>query len=140
MRCLILVFQISILNSLDFEEHLKIGEALSAIRKEGVLIIGSGFCTHNLSRNDEVKPEPWALEFKDWLNDVFTNPDYSPEDRRKRLVEFSKTDKYRKAHPRAEHFLPAAMACGAAGYVHGRVLYSEFIQNTSNLFAHYLFE
>ena len=41
--------QVSLVNNLDPETHINIGKALAALRKEKVLILGSGFSFHNLS-------------------------------------------------------------------------------------------
>ena len=47
------------------------GEALSALRSEGVLIIGSGSATHNLGDMDrsgsKATPASWAMEFLEWI-------------------------------------------------------------------------
>jgi 4,5-DOPA dioxygenase extradiol len=40
------VIQISILESLDPEEHFKMGKALQKLKKEGFMIIGSGSSVH----------------------------------------------------------------------------------------------
>jgi len=41
--------QLSLVNSLDPKLHIEIGKCLSALRKEKILIIGSGFTFHNMS-------------------------------------------------------------------------------------------
>ncbi|MCL6517955.1 class III extradiol ring-cleavage dioxygenase [Alicyclobacillus sp.] len=52
-------------------EQFAIGQALSPLRADGVLIIGSGATVHNLARLDwsrsDDTPTPWALEFERWL-------------------------------------------------------------------------
>ena len=40
------VIQISILKSLDSEEHFQMGKALRELKKEGFMIIGSGSSVH----------------------------------------------------------------------------------------------
>jgi len=65
--------------------HLKIGAALRPMRYEDTLIIGSGGSVHNLYRNhwyhmalykdnfaQPVPPEPWALQFRQAVEDVIT--------------------------------------------------------------------
>ena len=42
------VVQLSLQSSLDLERHVRLGEFLSPLREEGVLIICSGQTTHNL--------------------------------------------------------------------------------------------
>ena len=38
--------QLSLINNLDPESHFKLGKALSKLRKENMLILGSGFTFH----------------------------------------------------------------------------------------------
>lgn len=40
--------QVSLVKSFDPETHIRMGRALSALRKENILILGSGFSFHNL--------------------------------------------------------------------------------------------
>jgi len=63
------VIQLSIDNSFDPKLHFKIGESLSSLRKEGILLIGSGSATHNLTRLGMPNTEPpeWATDFMGWL-------------------------------------------------------------------------
>ena len=42
------VLQMSLVHSLDAEKHIAIGEALSELRSQGVLILGSGMSFHNM--------------------------------------------------------------------------------------------
>src|SRR5947208_561798 len=48
-----------------------VGQALAPVRKQGVLLIGSGGVVHNLRRvrfADKNAPvEPWAKSFDDWV-------------------------------------------------------------------------
>jgi aromatic ring-opening dioxygenase catalytic subunit (LigB family) len=66
------VCELSLLSSLRVKDHLHIAEALYELTQHGVLVIGSGFATHNLSRLGRTgAPTPrYVLEFKNWLNDV----------------------------------------------------------------------
>jgi len=88
--------------------------ALAALRDEGVLIIGSGSFTHNLSEfrghgpND---PAPdWVNEFADWFDAALR------ADRRDDLVHYRERAPFaRKNHPTEEHLLPLYAAMGAAG-------------------------
>jgi 4,5-DOPA dioxygenase extradiol len=108
------VTQLSIQPRLNPTHHYRVGEALRPLREAGVLIIGSGSLTHNLSelRMTAAKPatEPYALEFQEWVyqainaNDIATLLDY------RRLAPQAV-----RAHPTDEHFLPLFVALGAAG-------------------------
>lgn len=64
------VLQIS-MPSLDPRALYDLGRKLAPLRDEGVLIIGSGFFTHNLRAMQEVngtngKPPGWSAEFDHW--------------------------------------------------------------------------
>ena len=98
--------------ALGTKHHLALGKALRPLRDEGVLIIGSGHLTHNLRdwARGRGSPEPYALEFQQWVFD------------RLQSHEIEKLADYRtlspqgvRAHPTDEHFLPLFVALGAAG-------------------------
>jgi aromatic ring-opening dioxygenase catalytic subunit (LigB family) len=118
--CLFVVLQVSLKKNLNILDHLKLGEALEPLRREDVLIIGSGQTTHNQS------PIPgWCEEFTTWFHDVMTNPSYSPDERKRRLLDCTKQPTLAIAHPRIEHFLPALVAAAAAGYQPGNVIFNQ---------------
>lgn len=65
--------------------HAKLGKALRGLRKEGILICGTGGAVHNLYRNNWLplltkgnnfqvgrKPARWAVEFERAVGDVVT--------------------------------------------------------------------
>jgi len=92
------------------EEQYKIGKALSSLKKEDVLIIGSGGIVHNLSevRGDATIADPWAVEFDDWINDKVKNWDL------KQLFNYEKlAPNAKRAVPRQEHFVTLFLAMGA---------------------------
>lgn len=65
----ILVFQLSVDRSASAEEHFEIGWKLRALRKKGVLILGSRNIVHNLARvNWNMDSEyPWAEKFDHYI-------------------------------------------------------------------------
>ena len=107
--------QLSLVKSLDPETHINIGKALSDLRKENVLIIGSGFSFHNLraffSRSTD-QTDTQNLAFEDWLIDTCTNDKLSIDERETRLIEWSKAPFARYCHPREEHLLPLHVCYG----------------------------
>jgi 4,5-DOPA dioxygenase extradiol len=112
------VAQVSLDRSLSAAQHLRLGQALSALRDEGVLLIGSGMLTHNMGERAPQRAEtdaaPWALAFQDWVDSAVANqPDAAA---RARAIEHWDTlaPGARHAHPREEHLLPFFVCCGAA--------------------------
>lgn len=108
------VLQLSIQSQLGPAHHLALGAALTSLRKDGVLIIGSGSWTHNLGQfrgQAEDAPEPaWVRLFADWteaavvqgrVDDLLAYRTLAPQ-----AVE---------NHPTEEHFLPLFVALGAGG-------------------------
>ncbi len=116
------VVQLSLHAGLDPTLHLAAGEALAALRDEGVLIVGSGMSYHNLRRMGSSAQIP-SRDFDSWLGRaVLESP---PEERRERLVRWSEAPAARDAHPRAEHLIPLMVAVGAAGLDGAARIYHE---------------
>ncbi len=70
------VVELSVQPRLGPEHHLRIGRALAPLRDEGVLIIGSGSFTHDLSEFrgrelNEASPA-WVNQFADWFDAALT--------------------------------------------------------------------
>lgn len=135
------VVQLSLLENLNVKTHLEIGEALGELSRQNILIIGSGFATHNLGNINQGYATPdWAKEFQAWLHDVLLSENYSKTERKEKLLTCLKTAPHlHKAHPRIEHFLPLIMCSAASEYRPGKLLHSEFVME-SMLNEHYLFD
>ncbi len=118
------VLQLSLRAGLDPIEHLRVGQALAALRDEGVLIIGSGMSFHNLQAMFSDSGIEDARLFDDWLS---TAVSALPEQRGAALAAWSRAPRARAAHPREEHLLPLMVAAGAAGADAGRRIYHEAI-------------
>ena len=103
------VLQVS-LPTLDPGQLMDVGRRLAPLRDEGVLIMGSGFFTHNLralSQSGEVSSV--MAEFDDWGKRALAAGDVDA------LLDFErKAPAGRAAHPRTEHFAPLFVALGAA--------------------------
>jgi 4,5-DOPA dioxygenase extradiol len=105
------VLQIS-MPTLDPRELYEIGRRLAPLRDEGVLIIGSGFFTHNLSGMNWSLPggraPAWSAEFDDWGREALDSHDVDA------LLDFQGTaPSGHMAHPRTEHFAPLFVTLGA---------------------------
>jgi aromatic ring-opening dioxygenase catalytic subunit (LigB family) len=63
------VVQLSLVEGLDPETHLAMGRALAPLRREGVLIIGSGMSYHNMGgfMGGDEAPKEASKEFDAWL-------------------------------------------------------------------------
>jgi 4,5-DOPA dioxygenase extradiol len=95
--------------TLDPEQLMKIGRKLAPLRDEGVLIIGSGFFTHNLSAMRTAGTPTWSSEFDEWGHRALDAGDVDS------LLDFEhKAPAGRLAHPRTEHFAPLFVTLGAA--------------------------
>jgi aromatic ring-opening dioxygenase catalytic subunit (LigB family) len=105
------VVQLSLKQGLDPAEHLAIGRALAPLRKEGILIIGSGLSYHNLRQFGAAGADA-SHRFDAWLRDVMALPP-GPQ-RTARLLAWEQAPSARAAHPREEHLLPLMVALGAA--------------------------
>jgi 4,5-DOPA dioxygenase extradiol len=106
------VLQVS-LPTLDPAELFEIGRTLAPLRDEGVLILGSGFSTHNtremnMSAPAGSTPPTWSSEFDDWLDRALSAGEIDE------LLDFQgKAPAVSLAHPRTEHFAPLFVALGA---------------------------
>lgn len=110
--------QLSLLNTLDPKSHIQVGKALSELRKENILIIGSGFSFHNMkaffSQTIGICDKK-NEKFEDWLIDTCTNNDLLNNEREERLLKWDEAPFARYCHPREEHLLPLHVCYGFSG-------------------------
>ncbi|MEU3408100.1 class III extradiol ring-cleavage dioxygenase [Streptomyces sp. NPDC006670] len=103
------VLQVS-LPTLDPARLMDLGRRLAPLRDEGVLIVGSGFFTHNLAALRHPGVPGWSAEFDAWGGEALAARDVDA------LLDFeTKSPAGRLAHPRTEHFAPLFVTLGAAG-------------------------
>jgi 4,5-DOPA dioxygenase extradiol len=107
------VAQISIQPHLGAAHHIALGRALAPLRRQDVLILGSGGAVHNLRTltygRHEAIPD-WARHFDDWLAvHLETGDDAALGDYRRLAPNAA------QAHPRDEHLMPVFVAYGAGG-------------------------
>jgi 4,5-DOPA dioxygenase extradiol len=107
------VLQLS-MPTLEPQRLFALGQRLAPLRDEGVLIVGSGFTTHNLgwfnprAGSDAPPPTPSA-EFDAWATEAVGAGDVDA------VLDFlHKAPAAREAHPRTEHWAPIYVALGAA--------------------------
>jgi len=102
------VLQVS-LPSQDPRELYELGRALAPLRDEGVLLVGSGFVTHNLHALRLRETPAWARDFDAWTAAALARGDHDA------LVDYrAKAPGVREALPTHEHFAPLLVAAGAA--------------------------
>ncbi len=107
------ILQLS-LPTLDPRRLYALGQRLAPLRDEGVLVVGSGFTTHNLAwfnpgaPADAPAPTP-SIEFDHWAAETMAAGDIDA------LLDFARrAPAAREAHPRTEHWAPIYVALGAA--------------------------
>lgn len=109
--------QLSLVKGLNPMEHIEIGKALSNIRYDDLLIIGSGFSFHNMKAffvTETTDSKAMNEDFEQWLIDTCSNRDIEEEERVQRLVDWEKAPFARYCHPREEHLLPLHVCYGIA--------------------------
>lgn len=104
------VIQLSLLESEIPEEHFKIGQALTGLREQGILILASGGLVHNLGalKSEGLPPDEWALSFDNGLFEHLQSRDLHA------LFNYATDSEHAKmAHPTDEHLMPLFVAIGA---------------------------
>jgi 4,5-DOPA dioxygenase extradiol len=104
------VIQLSLDYSKSPREHYELVAELAALRKKGVLIIGSGNMVHNLRIIDWNKPNTgydWAIEsdakMRQWISDG----------NHQALIDYKKAGKaFEQSIPTPEHYLPLLYTLG----------------------------
>jgi aromatic ring-opening dioxygenase catalytic subunit (LigB family) len=119
------VVAMSLHESLNPNLHSHLGRALSPLRDEGVLILGSGMSYHNL--RDFAAQAPASFEFHDWL-DGAVHGDWQA--RCDRLADWHLAPGGRHSHPREEHLLPLMVTSGAGSDAPGRCIWRGLIGPT----------
>lgn len=104
------VVQLSLDMRRDGREHYAIARMLAPLRKDGVLVLGSGNIVHNLRLLDFSDPDPlpWAERFRDHVNALIL------EGPREALADLASLPDARLAVPTPEHYLPLLYALALA--------------------------
>jgi len=119
------VVQLSLKAGLDPAEHIKAGQALEPLRKEGVLIVGSGMSYHNMRGFGHGTAD--SEIFDAWLTEATTLPDAAA--RNAKLAHWDRAPAARRVHPREEHLLPLMVVAGTAGQDPGRKIFDDHVMN-----------
>jgi len=109
------VLQLS-MPGLDPARLFALGRTLAPLRSEGVLIIGSGFLTHNMGYAFRRGTPAWAREFDAWASERIRALDVDA------LLDFrARAPAADTALPTWEHYAPLLVALGAAAHEGPRV-------------------
>jgi 4,5-DOPA dioxygenase extradiol len=107
------VSQLSVSSTAGGEAHFELGEKLSDLRQQGVLIICSGVIVHNLAalnwQDSSAMPDNWASSFMQNVDEAIQSKKYTQVFQPQQLTG-GKT-----AVPTFEHFSPLLVALGATG-------------------------
>jgi len=108
------VLQLSVQTRLGPEHHFRLGQLLAPLREEGVLILGSGSFTHDLSSfrisggRIDAPEQDWVRSFADWMVSALR------EGRIDDLLNYrTRAPEAVHNHPTEEHLLPLYVALGA---------------------------
>jgi 4,5-DOPA dioxygenase extradiol len=104
------VVQVSVNPELPMDKQYKLGEAIKALAKEDILVIGSGSTVHNLASVNwgATKAEQWAVDFDSWLIEKAQNNNKETLFLYQQLAPYAK-----RAVPREEHIVPFFIAMGS---------------------------
>ncbi len=117
--------QLSLQQGLEPAVHLAIGRALTPLRGQGVLIVGSGQSYHNIRGliGRDGQADPAAEAFDAWLREEMMDGDK----RDGALIAWEQAPGARHAQPREDHLLPLMVAAGAASGEPGRTVFHKHV-------------
>ncbi len=107
------VLQVSLPVGAGPAEVYALGRALSPLREQGVLLVGSGSMSHNLYelRREDGPTETYVRDFCGWVHDTLMQGDLAA------MLDYRQhAPQAERAHPTDEHFLTVYFALGAAGW------------------------
>ena len=122
------IVQLSLQTGLAPGAHLDAGAAIAPLRREGVLIVGSGMSYHNLRRFG-VENNADSDRFDAWLGETVCAADASV--RNDGLRAWQRAPAAREAHPREEHLLPLMVVAGAAENDPGERIFSDRVMGAT---------
>ena len=129
--------QLSLVNSLQPQQHIQIGKALASLRNDNVLVIGSGFTFHNMRAFFTVatkESQAMNATFEQWIIDTCSNNQYTEAEREYRLIHWEIAPAARFCHPREEHLLPLLVCYGVAGEAANKVFELEILGKMSSAY------
>lgn len=104
------VVQLSLDATKTYDEHLELGRKLAALRRTGVLLVGSGNVVHNLRGVDWSLPEAgydWAQRYDEAAKELMLT---APTE----VATLDRHPDHARAVPTPDHFLPLLYVAGAS--------------------------
>lgn len=106
------VIQLSIDGTKPAVWHHELGQKLSSLRDEGVLIMGSGNVVHNLKamnwQNAQAEPYSWAITFEQFVSDNLRSTEIPHP-----LTKGLEREDGKLSNPSPDHYLPILPILGA---------------------------
>jgi 4,5-DOPA dioxygenase extradiol len=104
------VVQLSIDGTQEPQVHYDIGQRLTALREDGVLVAGFGNVVHNLGlmqRRPDAPVPDWSVRFNDWVREHLLKGEHWP------LIHYETMGRdAQMAVPTPEHYLPLLYVIG----------------------------
>ena len=103
------VIEISLPTKMNAEEIYKIGQALSPLREQQILLIGSGSITHNLAElswHTDAQVPTWASTFRNTVVNRLQHQNFDA------VLDWPSLPFIERNHPTLEHFAPLFFAMG----------------------------
>jgi 4,5-DOPA dioxygenase extradiol len=116
------VMQVSLPSSRDPAYVYSLGKALAPLRKEGVLILGSGLSYHNLPSffSSSKEKTDRSIAFDKDLQEAMLYPN-----RRELLLNWDRFSFARFCHPNEDHLMPLIFVAGAADGERCKLVYED---------------
>ncbi|KAH7167508.1 Extradiol ring-cleavage dioxygenase, class III enzyme, subunit B [Fusarium sp. MPI-SDFR-AT-0072] len=118
--------QVSLFKNEDPHAHYALGRAVSALRDEGIVIIGAGMSVHNLRDmhhmfEGNTEPLPYVVSFDNALKEAV---EADPAIREEKMAAICKRGDAKQAHPFMDHLMPVFIAAGAANEDWGKQIWT----------------
>ncbi|MCB1196771.1 MAG: 4,5-DOPA dioxygenase extradiol [Deltaproteobacteria bacterium] len=92
--------------------HYALGQKLALLRKQEVMLMGSGNIVHNLRKinwDTDAKPYDWVVAFDHWVKDKIITRDFQPL-----IADVETMPEAKLSIPTWEHYLPLLYILGAS--------------------------
>ncbi|MEW9796642.1 DODA-type extradiol aromatic ring-opening family dioxygenase [Alteromonas sp. CYL-A6] len=129
--------QLSLVDSLDANLHIRMGNALQSLEWDNLLVIGSGFSFHNMAAfftpaSQEARDN--NIAFDEWLTAVMSDTTLTEHTREAQLANWASAPGARFCHPREEHLIPLHVCYGMAAQPSKKTFKAEIMKKQSSMF------